>query len=198
MNTRRELDALFEEVPDHVLVVVDQAYFEYVATPDYPDAVEEYVKRGRRAVVLRTFSKIYGLAGLRVGYAVGPRSVCAAMVKVRRPFDISTTAQAAALASLGDAGEIERRRGLNVEGRARLEATLREHGLEPLEGAVGNFAYVEVGEDAGALADRLLREGVIVRPLHGFGSPTALRISVGTLDEIALFASALGRVLTRA
>jgi histidinol-phosphate aminotransferase len=198
MNTRRELDALFEEVPDHVLVVVDQAYFEYVATPDYPDAVEEYVKRGRRAVVLRTFSKIYGLAGLRVGYAVGPRSVCAAMVKVRRPFDISTTAQAAALASLGDAGEIERRRGLNVEGRARLEATLREHGLEPVEGAVGNFAYVEVGEDAGALADRLLREGVIVRPLHGFGSPTALRISVGTLDEIALFASALGRVLTRA
>jgi histidinol-phosphate aminotransferase len=91
MNTRDELDVFFERVPEHVLVVLDQAYFEYIDDPNYPDAVEECFKHGRRTVVLRTFSKIYGLAGLRVGYAVGPREVCAAMTKTRRPFDITTS-----------------------------------------------------------------------------------------------------------
>ena len=167
-----------------MLVVVDQAYFEYVDRPDYPDAVEEYFKRGRNVVVLRTFSKIYGLAGLRVGYAVGPREVCAAMAKVRRPFDVSTTAQVAALASLADTAEIARRRALNAEGRADARcARSSEHGLTPAPGAVGNFVYVDLGEDAGPLYERLLREGVIVRPLHGFGAPTAIRVSVGTPEE---------------
>ena len=198
MNTRAELDVFLGRVPEHALVVVDQAYFEYVDDPEYPDAVEEYLKRGRRVVVLRTFSKIYGLAGLRVGYAVGPRSVCAAMAKVRRPFDVTTPAQVAALASLDDAAEIARRRRLNADGLAQLAAILREHGLEPAEGAVGNFLYVDLGEDASTLFERLLGEGVIVRPLHGFGSPTAIRISVGTPEENEFFAAALGRVLTRA
>lgn len=198
MNTRDELDAFFERVPEHVLVVIDQAYFEYIDRPDYPDAVEEYVKRGRRVLVLRTFSKIYGLAGLRVGYAVGPREVCAAMTKTRRPFDVTTTAQVAALASLGDPGEIARRRRLNAEGLVRLAATLEEHGLEPAAGAVGNFLYVDTGEDARPLYERLLTEGVIVRPLHGFGAPNAIRISVGTPEENDFFAAALGRALARA
>ena len=100
-------------------------------------------------VVLRTFSKIYGLAGLRVGYAVGPRDVCAAMAKVRRPFDVTTTAQVAALASLDDAAEIARRRAVNAEGLARLRRVLRDHGLEPAARRVGNFVYVETGADAG-------------------------------------------------
>src|SRR5881398_3176061 len=134
-NTRAELDAFFERVPPHVLTVVDQAYFEYIDDPDYPDAIEEYVKRGRRAIVLRTFSKIYGLAGLRVGYAVGPARCIAAMAKVRRPFDITTPAQLAAVASIGDEAEIARRRAVNTEGRARLEALLREHGLDPVPSA---------------------------------------------------------------
>jgi histidinol-phosphate aminotransferase len=90
-NTRAEVDAFFERVPEHVLVVVDQAYFEYIDDPDYPDAVEEHLKRGRRVIVLRTFSKIYGLAGLRVGYAVGPRRCVAAMAKVPRRSRASTT-----------------------------------------------------------------------------------------------------------
>jgi histidinol-phosphate aminotransferase len=194
MNTKDELDAFFGRVPEHVLVVVDQAYYEYIDRADYADAVEEYVKRGRRAVVLRTFSKIYGLAGLRVGYAVGPRELCAAMMKTRRPFDVTTTAQLAALASLDDVDEIARRRVLNAAGLVRLAAVLRAHGLEPLEGAVGNFLYADVGDDAAALYERLLREGVIVRPLGGFGAPTAIRVSVGTPDEIEVFAAALGRV----
>jgi histidinol-phosphate aminotransferase len=198
MNTATELSHFFARVPDHVLTVVDQAYFEYIDRADYPDAIESYVKTGSRVVALRTFSKIYGLAGLRVGYAVGPRDVCAAMAKVRRPFDVTTPAQVAALASLDDSAEIARRRGLNEEGLVRLDVTLRDHGLTPADGAVGNFVYVEVGEDAPRLYDALLHEGVIVRPLGGFGAPTAIRISVGTPEENEFFAAALGRVLARA
>ena len=110
-----------------MLTVLDQAYFEYVDDPDYPDGIEEYAKRGRRVLVLRTFSKIYGLAGLRIGYGVGPADVVAAIGKVRRPFDLSTPAQAAALASLGDTDELERRRRLNAEGRGAIERALAEH-----------------------------------------------------------------------
>jgi histidinol-phosphate aminotransferase len=198
MNTTEELDRFFERVPGHVLVVIDQAYFEYIDRPDYPDAVETYLKAGRRVVVLRTFSKIYGLAGLRVGYAVAPADVAAAMTKTRRPFDVTSPAQAAALASMDDPAEIERRRSLNATGLGQLERSLREHGFEPGAGAVGNFLYVEVGEEAPRLYDALLHEGVIVRPLAGFGAPHALRISVGSPEENAFFADALGRVLARA
>ena len=197
MNTAQELDEYFERVPGHVLTVVDQAYFEYIDRPDYPDAVERYLKAGRRVAVLRTFSKIYGLAGLRVGYAVAPRSVCSAMAKVRRPFDLTTSAQAAAIASIGGVAEIARRRAVNADGLARLRSALAEHGLEPVP-SVGNFLYVETGTDANALFERLLLEGMIVRPLAGFGSPTAIRISVGTPEELDLFGAALGRVLAQA
>ena len=197
MNTADELDAYFDAVPEHVLTVVDQAYFEYIERSDYPDAVERYLKNGRRVVVLRTFSKIYGLAGLRVGYAVGPSGVCAALAKVRRPFDLTTPAQVAALASIDGEAEIGRRRAVNTEGLTRLESLLREHGLEPVP-SVGNFLYVDTGNDAGELFERLLREGIIVRPLAGFGSPTAIRISVGTPEELDVLAEVLGRVLQRA
>ena len=191
MTTRAELDAYFERVPEHVLTVVDQAYFEYIDRPDYPDAVAEYVRAGRRVLVLRTFSKIYGLAGLRVGYGVGPADVVEAISKTRRPFDVSTQAQVAALASMDDEGELAERRRLTREGREELQRVLREHGLEPAGPAVANFLFVEVGEEAPRLFDALLRQGAIVRPLGGFGAPGALRITVGTPDENAFFADAL-------
>jgi histidinol-phosphate aminotransferase len=176
------------------VTVVDQAYFEYVDDPDYPDVIEEHFKAGRKVVVLRTFSKIYGLAGLRVGYAVGPRRCIQAMAKVRRPFDITTPAQVAALASLDDEAELARRRGLNSEGLARLERMLRDHGLDPVP-SVGNFLYVDTGGDANELFERLLQQGIIVRPLAGFGSTTAIRISVGAPDELDVLRDVLGRVL---
>ena len=195
MNTRAELDDFFDRLPDGVLTVVDQAYFEYIDHDGYPDAVAEYFLEGRRVVVLRTFSKIYGLAGARVGYAVGPHDVCAAMAKVRRPFDLTTTAQAAALASVDDVGEIARRRDLNSQGLIDLRAILERHGLEPAAGAVGNFLYVDLGEDAAPLFERLLLQGVIVRPLAGFGEPNAIRVSVGAPDEHEFLDAALGRAL---
>jgi histidinol-phosphate aminotransferase len=189
-STRDELDAYFARVPEHVLTVVDQAYFEYVDDPAYPDAIEEYAKAGRRVLVLRTFSKIYGLAGLRVGYGVGPLEVVTAIAKVRRAFDVTSAGQEAALASLDDAAEVGRRRAANREARALLEGALRRHGLEPVGPAVANFVFVRVG-DADALHDALLRKGVIVRPLGAFGAPDALRITAGTPDEIAFLSEAL-------
>jgi histidinol-phosphate aminotransferase len=196
-NTRAELDAYFERIPDHVLTVLDQAYFEYIDDPDYPDGIEAYLKQGRRIVVLRTLSKIYGLAGLRIGYALAPAPIVTAIGKVRRAFDITTPAQEAALASLDSPGELERRRKANDEGRPELEAILRAHGLDPLGPAVANFLFTEVGEDSRPFFERLLREGVIVRPTHGFGAPGAIRVTVGTEEEHRFLAEALSRVRSK-
>ena len=189
-NTRAELDAYFSAVPEHVLTVLDQAYFEYISDPDYPDAIEEYAKAGRRVLVLRTFSKIYGLAGMRVGYGIGPAEIVTAIRKVRRAFDVASVGQEAALASLDGAEEIARRRDANRAAMTLLEEALRRARLAPVEPAVANFVYVEV-EDAPALNEALLRQGVIVRPLGPFGAPNALRITAGTPDEIAYLGEAL-------
>ena len=194
MTGRAALDAYFERVPEHVLTVIDQAYFEYIEEPDYPDAIEEYLKRGRRVLVLRTFSKIYGLAGLRVGYGVGGPDVIQGISKVRRAFDVNTQAQVAALASLDEVAELERRRRLTTEGRETMRRTLSEYGLEPAGPAVANFLFAEAGDDAGPLFEALLRQGAIVRPVGAFGAPGALRITVGTPDENAFFAQALASV----
>ena len=193
-NGRDELVAFLDRLPGHVLCILDQAYFEYIDDPDYVDGLDLF-REGRRIVVLRTFSKIYGLAGLRVGWGVAPADVVTATSKVRRAFDVSSAGQAAALASLDDPAEIERRRELNATGRRRLAEILRGHGLEPVEPALGNFLFAEVGQGR-ELFERLLREGVIVRPLDGFGAPEAIRVSVGTPEENELFAAALGQVLS--
>jgi histidinol-phosphate aminotransferase len=197
MTGRAELDRYFDRVPEHVLTVLDQAYFEYIDDPDYPDGITEYLRAGRRVVVLRTFSKIYGLAGMRVGYGVGPADVLEAVGKVRRAFDVTTAAQEAAIASLDDAAELRRRRTVNREAMGLLEKALRDAGFDPVCPAVGNFLYVDVGDRAAALNDGLLRRGVVVRPLGGFGAPSALRISAGTPEEIAFFAEQLAAVTGR-
>jgi len=198
MNTRAELDDYFARVPDHVLTVLDQAYFEYIDDPDYADGIEEYFKPGRRVIVVRTFSKIYGLAGVRVGYGVATAEVVTEMGKTRRAFDVTTTAQEAALASIDAPEELARRRKLNAQGRTELERVLRGAGYDVVGPAVGNFLYVPVGDDADALFDALLRHGVIVRPLTGFGAPHAIRVTVGTADEHAFLGHALERLGTAA
>ncbi|HEX4747770.1 MAG TPA: aminotransferase class I/II-fold pyridoxal phosphate-dependent enzyme [Gaiellaceae bacterium] len=189
-NGRAELDAYFERVPPHVLTVLDQAYFEYIDDEDYPDGIVEYFATGRRVLVLRTFSKIYGLAGLRVGYGIGPEDVITAIGKVRRAFDVTSAGQEAALASLAGDAELARRRAANREAMALLESILREHGYEAAGPAVANFLFVRVG-DAAAANDALLRRGVIVRPMGAFGAPDALRITAGTRDEVAVLGEAL-------
>ena len=198
MNTRAELDAYFDRVPPHVLTVLDQAYFEYIDDRDYVDGIDEYFKAGRRVLVLRTFSKIYGLAGVRVGYGVTSGELVTELGKTRRAFDLTTPGQEAALASVDAADELSRRRTLNKEGRAELERILADAGYGAVTGSVGNFVYVDVGEHAQTLFDALLRQGVIVRPLAGFGAPHAIRVTVGTTDEHAFLAQALARLGTAA
>ena len=197
MNTGAELDAYFDAAPEHVLTVLDQAYFEYIDDPDYVDGLE-YLRAGHKAVVLRTFSKIYGLAGLRVGYAIGPAELVTAIAKVRRAFDVNSAAQVAALASLDAPDELARRRSVNAQGLVQLERIMHDHGLEPPGPSVANFLFAEVGEDSRPLFEQLLREGVIVRPTGGFGAAGAIRVTVGTPEENDLFGEALGRVLSAA
>lgn len=193
MNGRAETLAFLDALPEHVLCVLDQAYFEFVVDDDYADGIAEAFRAGRRVLVLRTFSKIHGLAGLRIGYGVGPADVVTATSKVRRAFDMGSMAQEAALASLDDPRELARRQELNRQGRDRLDEILRAHGFDPPQ-SFANFLYFEVDEPR-ALFERLLREGVIVRPLDGFGASAAIRVSVGSPEENEFFAAALARVL---
>jgi histidinol-phosphate aminotransferase len=197
-NTRAELALFLDQVPGHVLTVLDQAYFEYITDPEYPDGIEEYFKQGRRVIVLRTFSKIYGLAGLRVGYGVAPVDVVTEIGKVRRAFDVTSAAQAAALASLGDEQELARRRAQCETEREHVVEILASADFEVAGPAVANFVYADTGADARVLFDALLCEGVIVRPLSAFGSETAIRVTVGTSEENAFLAAALERVVAAA
>jgi histidinol-phosphate aminotransferase len=175
----RFLDAL----PDHVLPVLDEAYFEYLPPGGHDGAA--LVREGRRLVVLRTFSKAYGLAGLRVGYLLGPADLVVALGRVRNAFDVNGLAQVAAVASLeqGDALLPERMREIREE-RERVAAALTGAGLTPLP-STANFLLVPCGspEAAAALADGLLRRGVIVRPTAPFGDAEAVRITIGLPEE---------------
>ena len=192
---RDELRRFLDVVPERVLVVVDQAYHEYVTDPDYADAVAEHGQRPN-VCVLRTFSKMYGLAGLRIGYAVAAPEVCAEIGKVRNAFDVNELALVAAAASIGQHEQIAQRQAETLSERARLAEGLERLGLIPLV-SHGNFVCVPV-PDGQALASRLEEEGVIVRPLGAFGAPDAVRVTVGTPRENGVFLEALGRVLTPA
>jgi len=195
---RDELTAFLRDLPACVLPVIDEAYFDYLDPTTRLDAIAEIVQPGGDAVVLRTFSKLYGLAGLRVGYAVGPTAVVSAMRKVQRGYDVGSLAQAAALASLADTNEVGRRRIANRTAVDALIALLRAHGLEPLAGSVTNFVLVDVGADTGRLADQLLARHVAVQAGAPFGAPTALRIGAGSPADLALLDAALHEVLDRA
>ena len=191
--TRDALAAFLDGLPTHVVPIVDEAYFEFVDEADYPDSTV-WFREGRRIVVLRTFSKIYGLAGLRVGYGIMPEDVAVACNKVKGAFDVSHVAQMAALASLDAGPEIVRRREVVAAGRTRLTEGLRALGLSPLP-AVANFVFVAVG-DGPAMAQALERQGIIVRPTAGFGDPTAIRVTVGTPEENARFLAVLAEILS--
>ncbi|MDX6594346.1 MAG: histidinol-phosphate aminotransferase [Gaiellales bacterium] len=187
-----ELRRFAERVPQDVLLVVDAAYHEYVTDPGYGDAVADLGDLPNVAV-LRSFSKVYGLAGMRVGYMVGPPEVVAAVSKIAHPFGVSELAHVAAIASLDDQGEVERRREANTHERERLRVGLEKLGLRPLP-AEGNFLFADVG-DGRELAGRLERAGVIVRPLEPFGAPSAVRITVGLPEENEALLQALAACL---
>jgi histidinol-phosphate aminotransferase len=189
------LTAFLDALPDHVWMVLDEAYFEYVQTPGYPDGLK-LLERYPNLIVTRTFSKIYGLAGLRAGYGVSSPQAAELMNRVREPFNVNALALAAAEAALTDADYLADSRRLNQTGMAELVAGFARLGLEHIPSA-GNFVTVAVPEPLGAQAvfDRLLREGVIVRPVAEYGLSNHLRVTVGLPRENARFLEALERVL---
>ncbi len=192
MFTADALDAFLARVPESVVVVLDEAYYEYVERPDYSRSLER-VHQGRNLVVLRTFSKVYGLAGLRIGYAVGPEALLAEMNKVRSPFNTSGVAQAAALAALDDVEHVRRSVESNRAGLRQLGEGLAALGVAWVSSA-GNFLLVTLNSDAIPVADALVKRGVIVRPMGWMGFPNAIRVTVGTRQENEKFLGALAEV----
>jgi histidinol-phosphate aminotransferase len=190
--TKSAMMRFLREVPPEIVVAVDEAYFEYADRADYPNCLELRGLR-ERLVVLRTFSKIYGLAALRVGYAVAPPELVDYMNRVRAPFNVSTPGQVAALAALSDREHVEKSRTQNRTERARVTDALLGMGLRAVP-SQANFVYVDMGRPARPIYERLLRRGVIVRP---FGAlPASLRVTVGTAAENDVFLGVLREVLS--
>lgn len=193
MNTEDEVLAFLARVPPRVLVVFDEAYREYVDREDFPDMLE--LARGRdNVVVMRTFSKAYGLAGLRVGYAVASGRVIEAMNKVRQPFNVNLLAQVAALAALRDRQHLKRVLAVCWEEREWLEHAIARMGLEFVE-SEANFILVKVGRDGREVFNALLKKGVIVRAMNGYGFPDTVRVTIGLPEENDRFLHELAAVL---
>jgi histidinol-phosphate aminotransferase len=193
--TRTDFERLCAQLPAHVLLVVDEAYFEYAEPlPDYPVAEQYRGKVAPKIVTLRTFSKAYGLAALRVGYAVADADVIDYLNRVRMPFNVSTAAQEAALAALGDVEHVQRSRRANAEGLELLSRGLAQLDVRVFPSAA-NFVLVDLRREAGPVYQALLRKGVIVRPLAPAGLTRHVRISVGTPAENQRTLAALTEVL---
>ncbi len=190
--TRRELDRFLAAVNDRALVVIDQAYHEYVERADYPDALDD-VKGGKNVIVLRTFSKAYGLAGLRIGYGVSSADVVATVNRVRSPFNTSSLAQVAAIAALDDADWVRTSREHNTRELAFLQAELKRRRI-PFTPSVTNFVLVEFEADVKELFLEFQKRGVIIRPVGGPGLVNCARVSVGTRPENERFLAALDQL----
>jgi histidinol-phosphate aminotransferase len=191
---REDLEDYFRRVPDHVLTILDEAYFEYVSDPDYPDGLE-HLRRGRRVAVLRTFSKIHALAGLRVGYGFFPPDLASLVHRVRLPFNVTTVGEAAARASLGDPDQVSRSRDLNAAGLEYYRTELPALGLT-LTPSWANFVLARFPRSALEISRALEREGVIIRPMTSFGlAPEYARVSVGTAAENERLVEVLRRIV---
>ena len=188
-----ELRAFLESLPPHVVVVLDEAYCEYVSEPDYPNGLS-WLAQFPNLLVSRTFSKIYGLAGLRLGYGVASAPMADLLNRLREPFTVNNLALAAGEAALADHEHVRRARDCNAQGLALLAAACQRLGLAYIP-SVGNFIAVDVGRPAGPVYEALLRRGVIVRPLAPYGMPNHLRITIGTPAQMQRLLAALPQAL---
>jgi histidinol-phosphate aminotransferase len=184
------IDRFMDKVPDHVVVVFDEAYYEFLETP--PDTLK-YVNEGRNVVVLRTFSKIQGLANLRIGYGFGKKDLIDILQKTRQPFNVNGIAQVGALAGLRDDEHQQKTREVTWEGRDYLQRQFGELGLEYVP-SFANFVLVKVG-DGKALFQALMRKGVIVRDMNAYGLPEWVRVSIGTMPQNERFVADLREYL---
>ncbi|HMK61877.1 MAG TPA: histidinol-phosphate transaminase [Dissulfurispiraceae bacterium] len=185
INRKAEFEAFMRRVPDGVLIVMDEAYFEYVRDPEYPDSLSFFAD-GRDILILRTFSKAYGLASLRIGYGIAKKEILEEMNKIREPFNTNALAQEAALAALSDEDHLKRSIAINEEGKKYLSKELDDLGLRyvPTE---ANFIYITLGSDSRGLFETLLRKGLIIRPV----GPEQIRVTIGLPEENKRFIEAL-------
>ncbi len=192
--TADEVSAFMERVPDHVLVVFDEAYYELVNAEDFPDTLAYVRERRRNVLVLRTFSKVFGLAGVRLGYGIGVPEVLEPLQRVKEPFAVNLLAQAAGIGALKDRAFLERTVAMNRRERQYLYERFEELGLTYVPSHT-NFILVKIGPDACEVQERLKRQGVIVRPCTGYDIPEFLRITVGDRAQNERLIAALERVL---
>lgn len=190
---KKALTDFLARIPDDILVVLDEAYFEYVEEADYPNGLD-LVDQHSNLIVTRTFSKAYGLAALRIGYAVSHPDIADLMNRVRQPFNVNSMSQAAALAALDDQSHVKKAVALNKEGMVFLQQACERLGLGYIP-SVGNFLSIDFGRDAGPIYEALLRKGVIVRPIGVYGLPNHLRVTLGLSTENQKFVDCLEQVL---
>lgn len=193
MVTAEELNQFMSAIPDDVVVVYDEAYRDYINRSDYPDPMKFYM-RGDNIIILRTFSKVYGLAGMRIGYAIANDELTNALRRVRIPFNVNIPAAAAAEAALDADEHVKTVVDLTKEGMDYLTDEMGKLGLNVVP-SVANFLLVDFGYDTTELNDKLLRQGIIVRPMAAFEMPTALRVTIGLPEENIKFIEALKSVL---
>lgn len=195
MNTAEEVELFMSKAPANVVVVFDEVYYEFVDREDYPRTFP-YVKEGRNVIILRSFSKIYGLAGLRIGYAIAKEELVWLINQVKQPFNTTTLAQIGAVAALEDEEHVRMTLELNKKGKECLYSELGKLGLFYLP-SQANFVLINLKVDAEPIFDKLLREGVVVRPLRGYGLPTCIRVTVGTPEQNEKFINALKKVMSK-
>lgn len=191
--TRAQVDAFMAHIPERVVVVLDEAYYEYVEHPDYPQSLD-YVREGRSVVILRTFSKAYGLAGLRVGYGMARPDIVGFLNQVREPFNVNLLAQAAAVAALQDTEHVQRTLAVNRAGRDTYYAAFEQLGL-PYVRSEGNFVWLDTLRDGQTVFQALMRRGIIVRAFRSPGTEQFIRVTVGTPEQNTKFLDALAHVL---
>jgi histidinol-phosphate aminotransferase len=192
-NTETEFMTFLSAIPENVIIIADEAYHEYVMQPDYPQTLK-LLKQFPNLIITRTFSKIYGLAGLRIGYSITTKEMAEILNRVRLPFNVNSVALEAAKAALGDSQHIKESLRVNNEGMNQLSESLHKLGLAFIP-SVTNFITINVKQDAIQIFQKLLGQGVIVRPLSTQQMPTHIRVTIGTTEQNQRFISALNKVL---
>ncbi len=194
--THSQMERILFAMPEHAILVLDEAYYEYVECDEYPNGLQ-WIKEGKNVILLRTFSKIYGLAGLRLGYAVARPELIELIERIRLPFNVSSVVQAAAIAALADQEHVASVRRINVEGRDSLYKALDQMNL-PYTPSEANFVWIDTKTNCKQVFQEMLKRGVIIRTGDIFGCPTHIRITIGTSSENDRCIAALGEALANA
>jgi len=190
---REEVEDFFRRVPEDILVLMDEAYIEYISDPRFPESFK-YLREGKNIMILRTFSKIYGLAGARLGYGIAPKEIISSLAKLRVSFNVNRLSQVAGIAALDDEGHVRRGRAVNEAGKAYLYYAYRKLGLFFLP-TFANFIFVEFDRDSRVVFEALQKKGIITRMIKEYGFPQALRITIGTEEQNRRLIRALKSVL---